>query len=439
MIRLSIKINQDEIVLHGEGTTSPIQGCVRQPTQFLSSGHCLEKLDLVLQGSQSQLRVVITRLQTLLERIRLGHDVWLLLTPDHTSEPYQSRLVGGSFGWILNSIKPKGIGIRLELERQDYWQLPWRSLALSNVHGSALEDGIQIDNRCDSQSGKQNWCWLAGEALLGDLPAPIRVRVRHDIGLPQNIDRVMIGLNAGRTAPLAVLEGEQADSTLNFGSVMDPDCHAGAYGLVQWNSTNALKILSWMLPGSQFQGLAGRQLRPLVRLINPLSMKEGTWISWKLFHGGLVYQSGSYELTIDRALQLLPAIQLPRLHGSQDSWADLRLEMHAQNRLAGSTELAIDCIFLFFTDGWRQFIAAQGGRLAFGEELIDQGDLSQPYIHITHTASDQHAFQAHGNGLWLVPGEDHLVQLLWDIGLEMPMDMSCHLRLEYQPRTRMLT
>ena len=46
MNRLSIMVNQEELVLHGQGITAPLRGCARQPTQFLPSGYCLETLDL---------------------------------------------------------------------------------------------------------------------------------------------------------------------------------------------------------------------------------------------------------------------------------------------------------------------------------------------------------------------------------------------------------
>jgi hypothetical protein len=439
MFRLSILINQDEFILHGEDMTSPLRGCVRQPTENLASGHCLEKLDLVLQGSQNELRSFILRLQTIVERLRLGHEIWLALQPDATGEVYQSRLYAGKFGWLLNSVRLKGIGIRLELERQNFWQLPWRKLALTNVHGSLVQDGLQIDNRADSLSGKQNWCWLAGSSLLGDLAAPVRVHLRHDIGPAEDIDRVMMGLSSGHNQPLDVLEGELADSPVTYGSIIDTSCHGNAFGLVQWDGTIVQRVLSWILPGSTFQGLAGKQIRPLVRLVNLAGLKDGTWLSWKLYHGGLVYQSAAQQLSRDRSLQVLPSIHLPTLPNQHSNWADLRLELHAHNRETGTNQLAIDAIFLFFRESWRQFSAMSHGKLAFGEELIDQCDQSVPYIHIAYTDSDLHAYQTLGNGLWLIPGEDHVLQVLWDTGLEMPLEMSCHLEVEYQPRVRMLT
>lgn len=436
MQRLSIHINQDEFVLHGQGRAVALRGCQRQPTQRLPSGLSLEKLDLILQGTASQTRALISQLQMLVERIRLGHTTWLHLQPDGSEEVYQSRLYAADFNWILGSVQPKGIGIRLELQCQDFWQLPWQPLALNNSHGTEVTDGLQIDNRADGNG--QNWCWAAGENLLGDLPAPMRIQLRHDLTSGANLDQIIIGWGSGSELALAALEGEMADSLLNFGVVMNASCHAGAYGLVQWDNIQAIRVLSWVLPGSLFSGMAGRQLRPLIRLVNPAGLRPETWLSWKLYHGSLVFQSAAQQLSLERELQLLPMICLPTLSNSEVPWNDLRLELHAQNRNPGTTHLAVDAVFLFFTDGWRQFTALPDGELAFGQTLIDQCDQQQPYIHLAQTQKNQHAYQVLGNGLWLVPGQDHVLQLLFDTGDQMPVTMSCHVQLEYQPRVRML-
>lgn len=436
MQRLSIKIQEDEFILHGNGRPVGLRGCTRQPARRLASGLSLEQLDLVLQGTPSQTRSLIIQLQTLLERVRLGHAAWLQLQPDDGLDVYQSRIYAGDFNWILGSVQPKGIGIRLELQRQDYWQLPWRALALTNSHGMAVTDGLQIDNRMDSSG--QNWCQIAAGQLLGDLPAPVRIQLHNDLNPLENLDQIIIGWGSGFSSPLPALEGELALSVLNFGAVMNANCHAGAYGLVQWESAEAMRVLSWVLPGAAFSGLAGKQLRPLVRLLNPAGLHADTWLSWKLYQGSLVFQSSAQKLSLDRELQVLPLLCLPSLSNIEEPWNDLRLELYAQNRNPGASHLAVDAVYLFYTDGWRQFAALEDGELAFGQTLIDQCDLQQPYIHLAQTQKNQHAYQVLGNGLWLVPGQEHVLQLFYDAGMSMPLTMNCRLQLEYQPRRRML-
>ncbi len=436
MLRLSVKILNDEFVLHGAGRPSGLQGCQRKPTQILPDGSCQEKLDLILQGSSSQTSAVIRQLQVLIERVRLGHEAWLTMQPDDEELVYQSRLFAADFQWILGSVQARGMGLRLELQRENFWQLPWTPLPLSNGYGSEVTDGLRIDNRADS--GGENWCSIDGSSILGDLPAPVRLHLLHDLVSGYSLDQVVIGWGRGISTPLASLEGEMADSLLNFGAIMNSNCHAGAYGLVQWDSTDAIRVMSWVLPGNDFTALSGRQLRPLVRLVNPAGLRAETWISWKLYHGSLVFQSSPYLLALDRELQALPMVCLPVIPQTDETWSDLRLELHVQNRNAGTTHLALDAVFLFFSDGWRQFQALEDGELAFGQTLIDQCDLAQPYIHIAQSQKNQHAYQVLGNGLWLLPGEEHLLQILVDTGLEMPLGLSYHLKLEYQPRRRML-
>ncbi len=149
-------------------------------------------------------------------------------------------------------------------------------------------------------------------------------------------------------------------------------------------------------------------------------------------------QSGTQQLALDRELQLLPMICLPALSNTEVPWSDLRLELYAQNRNPGITHLALDAVFLFFTDGWRQFAALPDGELAFGQTLIDAVDQQQPYIHLAQTQKNQYAYQAVGNGLWLLPGQDHVMQILVDAGATMPLGIYYQVQLEYQPRRRML-
>jgi hypothetical protein len=38
----------------------------------------------------------------------------------------------------------------------------------------------------------------------------------------------------------------------------------------------------------------------------------------------------------------------------------------------------------------------------------------------------------------MLPGQNHVLQMLVDVGISMPLGMNYHIQLEYQPRRRML-
>ena len=176
-----------------------------------------------------------------------------------------------------------------------------------------------------------------------------------------------------------------------------------------------------------------------MRLVNPAGLRPETWLSWKLYHGSpWSFRVAPSSFHWSAELQLLPMICLPPLSNTEVPWSDLRLELYAHNRNPGTTHLALDAVFLFFTDGWRQFAALPDGELAFGQTLIDAVDQDQPYIHLAQTQKNQHAYQVVGNGLWLLPGEVHVLQMLVDAGISMPLGMNYRIQLEYQPRRRML-
>jgi len=436
MEKIALKFGANELVLHGSGRLPVLRGCLRQPAQRLPDGSVQEKLDLVLQGSTAQTRAFISLLQTIIARVPLQPPVDLIIHSGSPALAYSSRVLAASFNWIVGSNQARGIGIRLEVRRPDYWTLPWQPLPLRNVYGSGATSPLRVDNRADSQG--VNACWVDGADLTGDLPAPLRLSIHHDLKPGVSIDSIRLGMGRCRRSPLAVLEGEAASSMLSFGVVTQPACHGGAYGLVQWEYSGALRILTWVLPGAAFTALAGARLKPLMRLVNPAAIREGTWLSWKLYHGSLVYQSAACPLARDRELQEMPPICLPSLPASPHTWNDMSLELFAHNRAGGICQLALDAVFLFFSDGWRQFNALPQGRLAYGETLIDTADEEMPYCHLSQPDKIQHAFRVSGAGIWLLPGEDHVLNILLDTGVAMPLDLSVHMAAQVQPRARLL-
>ena len=173
MHSIYLKINQDVFPLHGEGITPPLRGCSRQASQPLSNGHCLERLILVIQGTPAQGRQILARLQSFLERIRLGQEATIHLQVEPRSDFYHSRLYRGDFTWVADSVQVKGFGVQLELERDDFWEGATHSLPLSNRHGTQVSGGLLVDNRADGNGENQvTWASARGAGRTA-CPRPI--------------------------------------------------------------------------------------------------------------------------------------------------------------------------------------------------------------------------------------------------------------------------
>ena len=255
MFALSIKIKNDELVLHGADVQAPLRGCHRRVPGQLANGHSLETIELVIEGQPGQWRPLIARLQSFLERIRLGQNAVLRLTTDSRSDPYESRLYGGNFTWMAGSLQPKGIGLRLELERDDFWELPLRAIPLSNRYGSQVVDGLRVDNRLDALG--ENHVFWPDDAVSGDMPAALQIRLINDRQEGLEIDSLYLGSSRACSQDLPVLEGEAAASPENFSVVADSSCNGAACGRVQWSSTEELELYSWQIPGEQLVNFNG--------------------------------------------------------------------------------------------------------------------------------------------------------------------------------------
>jgi hypothetical protein len=431
MFALSLIIKEDRLELHGSSLTPPLRGCVRHTPERLQNGHCRERLDLVLQGSPGESRPFIACLQSFLERIRLGQPAHLQLQSEPRLEAASSRVYAGDFTWINGSVQPRGIGLRLELERDETWFYPWRSLPLSNRYGDRVVGGIRVDNRCDSLG--ENMVRVAAADISGDLPAPLRLTLRNDILGEQHIRNLCLGMRREVNA-LPLLEGESAQSELTFGVVPSAACNGAAYSLVQWSASTEHCLLYWVVSSAVIQGLHGAALRPLARFA--LAPDQELWLYWRVLQGGLYYRSSPQRIQAGLQLQWLPLICLPGAMPGFGSPADLRLELWGCAAAAGNHSLALDAVFLFGLDGWRSLHPLEGGSLAYGQSLVD--DHAQARAVVVVEGGMQSTYRTAGSGLWLAAQQSCLLQVLYDHGAGCAVEGAIHLAAEVQPRVRVL-
>ncbi|OJX39943.1 MAG: hypothetical protein BGO78_14240 [Chloroflexi bacterium 44-23] len=436
MYSLSLCIENDQIGLHGPQTTLPLHGCRRLPGQRLANNHTLEVLELILQGSAGQNRAWIGRLQSFLQRINQGQSAVLSLQSEPREFPYESRIYSADFQWIVGSLQPKGIGLRLQLERDDFWEGPAYSLPLSNRYGSRVTGGLRVDNRADT-FGENQVRWLA-EDVSGELPAPAQLLLAHKLGsnaVPQNM---YAGHLRAVEDNLAVLEGETAASDLSNTLLPDAGCQGGVYRQVEWQGSAEQELLRWQFEDVFKAVLQSVRVRPFLRLPAAAPVVETCWLRWVISQGGIVYQSQMVSLQPGLQLQALPILQLPATHSKYPHPASYRVSLLIQAQGEGSHVLAVDAIFLLGLDGWRHFQPYPGGSLMAGQTLIDFGAEQQPLLLEDQSGTVAQTYAGLGGGIWVCPYEDQSFQFLADSGTLMPLDAYLELEIRYRPRVRML-
>ena len=115
---------------------------------------------------------------------------------------------------MAGSLQPKGIGLLLELERDNFWELPLRAIPLSSRYGSQVVDGLRVDNRLDAL-GENHVFWPA-DAVSGDMPAALQIRLTNDRQEGLEINSLYLGSSRACYQELPVLEGGAAASPGKF-------------------------------------------------------------------------------------------------------------------------------------------------------------------------------------------------------------------------------
>ena len=165
---------------------------------------------------------------------------------------------------------------------------PCGAIPLSNRNGSQVVDGLRVDNRLDAL-GENHVFWPA-DAVSGDMPAALQIRLINDRQEGLEIDSLYLGSSRACYQDLPVLEGEAAVSSQNFSVVADSSCNGAACGRVQWSSSEELELYSWQIPGEQLSNFAGTVLRPLLRFPDADSFPAG-------YLAALGYPPGRYSLS----------------------------------------------------------------------------------------------------------------------------------------------
>lgn len=435
MFALSIKIKNDELVLHGADVQAPLRGCRRQVPRRLANGHSLETFDLVLEGQPGQSRPLLARLQSFLERIRLGQNAVLLFTTDSRSEPYESRLHHGDFNWMAGSLQPRGSGLRLELERDDFWELPLRAIPLSNRYSSQVVDGIRVDNRLDA-AGENHVFWTA-DAVSGDMPAPLQISLINDRQPGLLIDTLYLGSSRACSQDLPVLEGESAASPQDFSVVTDSDCNGAAYGRVQWSSSEEMELFSWQIPAEQLVNFSGANLRPLLRFAGADSYPQDIWLRWEIRQGATLYQSAASALLPGLTLQILADIRMPSLPYGYEKPADVQVLLFGRSQEANPAVL-LDAVFLLGLDGWQHLEPLEGGQFVYGSAMVADSSLDFPMLVALDNQTSERAYRFNGRGIWSTPLEAQAIQVVTVRNGGMALDAELRVQVSYRPRVRVL-
>ena len=247
----------------------------------------------------------------------------ILLQVEDGGDVYQSKVYEGDFNWVISSVQTKGMGVQLDLERDDFWEaslfsLPldqplWHANQRRNPGGQSLDFG-----------GENQVTWEA-EDMLGELSAPAQLLIHHDLNAAHQFERITCGMLRGINNSLPVVEGELASSGVSFSTVSDGNCNGGSFGSAQWSGTGEEQLFSWVLSGVFSGSLTGLPLRPYLRFPPGFVCAQDIWVYWTLEQDGLIYQSEARRLDPERQLQDLLILRFPAVCLPYNDLANVQL------------------------------------------------------------------------------------------------------------------
>jgi len=430
---LQIRVGEDELVLFGAGKPAVLRGCLRRPAEAVKTEHCREQLDLSVEGNKTATQEFISGLQTMLTKMEAGQVAVLSIRPTAADPIYESRLRSGQFTWLVGSVQPRGVGLRLELERQNFWELPWMGLPLTNGYGKDTTLPLLINNRADSLGENQVFC--SAEGIPGDLPAPLRLLVWNNQGDGVAVVNFYAGLVYG-DKPAPVLEGEAALADPNLGVVIDPDSQGGAYALKQGSGQEAMCLLSWQLAAADWADLKGKTLFPVARL--KFTAPPDLWVWWQVYQGGLVQISTEECLPEDKFLCRLPSFHFPLMPEGLSTGGDVRLELWGQQAAGETFSIGLDAVQLLGDSGWLVAAPLPEGTLFPGEILVlDSLSAAGCTLNIANQAL-RYSHRLNGPGLWLLPRQAACFTFVFDEADGCFPEKQVQVQLQVRPRLRVM-
>lgn len=245
-----------------------------------------ENMIVVLRGSIADMEFYLNRLERVSELTRQynseGYGIPQYMRIQYESGEYwYSKLI--SFELFnekhsLSYLAKGSVGIRIEIERENYWTGDAVGLPLSNGNGANITTGLTIFNHDDGGAGHDNFVYINALDLNTDLPAPLKIEVLNNYATGSLKD-LIIGSNQFNANESALQNLVMEMETGTGGTpTADPNCSNGQYNAITWTATTWTTLWYKALSATDLGKYRGRTVIPVLRLqaahgITPLYLK----------------------------------------------------------------------------------------------------------------------------------------------------------------------
>jgi len=333
----------------------------------------------------------------------------------YRSEVLDGRIVLGEDA--LRHWGNSGAEVLITWTRRFFWEYSLSSIGLKRTGVTKTTSGVTIYNHHDSTT-HENFVDIEGADIAGSLPAPLKITLAATAAIGTRRFYLSGNIFATPASYTAVYEGEASTAAGGALESVEADANSsgGNFMRVTWTGSIAHTRNAWVwsVSATQLGYTGGAWVRVLARFA--ATPPANCYAKVKVKFDGttpLTTLSEGPEILLDSARQLqdLGSVQLPP---GYVTGAPTALALIISLRHTGTSQADLDYIQLSGPDGVHRF-DQQGYQLASGDFVIDDGPESAVYIQTTGGFT-QHIYSDYPPALFVWPGRDMRVRLLFDEG-----------------------
>lgn len=404
-----------------------------------------ESVQLVMDGPAIMANA--ERIQRILEDARqrqadrVGERVYLVYKIGSGGE-YRSEILGGDLAVSqgrmgMDNIRWNFVNASLNITRRNWWDGDEVELSITTMHGSGT-GGQDIDNFDDGLTGS-NAIVIESADVDGDLPCPVRLKLKNTAAGGSNVDRFYIGHNVADPDNFwGTIEGESATGGSD---VAEATCSGGEYKTTSWTSTSEGKRFEWSVPTATLDTCKGGLFVVMVRFFDQVYSDLYMRFKLQAVVGAVYYEVWNGNLALmgeDSQLEYVDTVRLPPYLPGQTGITDLALELWARRNQSGTHTINLDYLHLLPISPQSGFNAFKSVTRGVDENEYFTHDSFEMIAYRTETGGDKSGeFSHYGKGVFLAPGKkQRLYVLTRDYNGFAYISQTWKVQVYYRPRRR---
>lgn len=375
-----------------------------------------------------------------------GDRIWLKFDKDDGDGVWRSEILDGRLVYAPETLGgaflPSDKGeVAVAITRRAYWEKDTEYEMPLSIGGSYATGGRDIWNHDDGDA--MNWVAWEAQAVVGDLPAPMRVELTNTYVSAQEIQRLLMAVthntdDVGDFDANWVLEGE--GNTYNPGTVVASATSSNDFYITeQWTSTTWTQIAAWAFPNVTFA--RGNPFRAVMRSI--LSGYDDLYARLRI-HGG----SGDGEIWRSRTVKVgysfsamdeltdfgtVPPEVIGSIAGTSGAF---NVYLDVLRNEAGTHSFSIDHITFMPMDGGFRVVQSTSDVNGLGtDDTLKDDGIDRITYRETSGGDVGRQFATLGEYLTIQPQRGGRLTLLWQLGNKTALaTITATVRLYYRPR-----